>query len=212
MSFWQPALLCAVGVAAIAFAAAIVVGDIEATGQPPSGERFPSRSPVVTAGDAIERSTAKPELRSRFAAETPAAALREIASLAETPGQSAAAALAGEALSDPRAAVREEAVHALGERGGTVASLTIQQALHDPSARVRDAALCALIALPDDGAVSSLGSALSAADPRMRVSVIDALGERGGAEATRYLEQMTYDDDAAVREAATAWFAELSGG
>lgn len=211
----QPALVCAAGVAAVALAAAVVDDDIGAPRQSATGElRIPPRPPpVVTADDVIQRSRTSEAAglpSPQVSAALQAAALREIASLAETPGQSAAAALAGEALSHPRPEVREEAVHALGERGGAVASLTIPQALHDPSARVQDAAIRALIALRGDGATAALGSALSAADPRMRVSMADALGELGGAEAARYLEQMAHDDDAAVRQAAAEWLVELS--
>jgi HEAT repeat protein len=61
-------------------------------------------------------------------------------------------------------------------------------------------------------AVLALGSALSTEDDSMRLNAVDALGEIGGPNASRYLEPMLQDENDIVREAAAQWLAELSGG
>jgi hypothetical protein len=140
------------------------------------------------------------------------AAIDSVISLADVVGEQAESVLAEAALGHAEPAVREEAVHALAERGGTLALQTLQQALQDPSGRVRDAAIRAFVDMGGDQAASVLGSALTTeGDISMRVNVIDALGEIGGPEATRYLEQLLSDENDRVREAAAQWLAEPSG-
>ena len=145
------------------------------------------------------------------ATDTRRAALQGVVALAETRGQLEDSALANAALGHMESAVREEAVHALSERGGTIALQTLQQALQDPSPRVREEALRALVVMGGDAAVLVLGSALDTEDASMRLNAMDALGEIGGPDAARYLEPMLQDENAVVREAAAQWLAELSG-
>lgn len=145
------------------------------------------------------------------ATDTRRAAMRAVAALAEMPGQLVDSALADAALSHVDPAVREEAVHALGERGGTIALQSLQQALQDPSPRVREEAFRALVFMGGNAAVPALGSALGTEDVSTRLNAVEALGEIGGPDAVRYLEPMLQDENDVVREAAAQWLAELSG-
>jgi len=45
----------------------------------------------------------------------------------------------------------------------------------------------------------------------MRVNTVDALGEIGGRDAARYLEQMLGDENDVVRDAAAEWLVALRG-
>lgn len=137
-------------------------------------------------------------------------ALEEIAALTDERGEHAESALAAAALSHTEIAVREEAIHALGERGGAVALQILQQVLQDPDPRIRAAAVPALVDVGGAGAVWALGGALATGEDSLRLSVVDALGEIGRLETTRYLEQALQDRNGLVREAAGEWLAELS--
>ncbi|MGQ0836377.1 MAG: HEAT repeat domain-containing protein [Gammaproteobacteria bacterium] len=178
--------------------------------------RLLARPPVIVAEDAIERVPDRTRLANLLSAvhapDARSAAMDAVTALADVPGQHWDSALADAALGHAESAVREEAIHALGERGGSIAVHTLQQALQDPSPRIRDAAVRAFAEMGGDEAVLVLGSALSAADASMRVNAMDALGEIGGPDATRYLEQMLGDENGVVREAAAEWLAELSDG
>lgn len=196
--------------------------DIGTARQPITVEsQFAPRPSVAMAEAPVARSprdvsarhdlTSKPDALSLVrAADTRSAAMHEVATLADVPGLHAESALAAAALSHAEAAIREEAIHALGERGGTIALQTLQQALQDPSPRVREATVRAFADVGGDEAASALSSALSAADPSLRLNAVDGLGEIGGSDATRYLKQMLQDENDAVREAAAQWLAEFS--
>ncbi len=225
MGSWRLAIL---GFSIIAAAVALTVAGVDrfdtGTAQQPAtvDSRFvPPR--LIVAADSTARPSAdgpagrdlRPDVEMPDLVRTSdarRAALQSIAALAETPGQLEDAALAGAALSHVEPAVREEAVHALGERGGIIALQTLQQALLDPSPSVRDAAFRAFIDMGGDAAVLALGSALGAEDALTRLNAVDALGEIGGPDAARYLESMLQDENDIVRQAAAQWLAELSGG
>jgi HEAT repeat protein len=141
--------------------------------------------------------------------ETHKVAMQTVGSLAEVPGQHAESALAGAALSNAHPAVREEAVHALGERGGAIALQTLQQVLQDPSPRVRQAAVQAFVDIGGDEAMLILSSALGSDDASLRVSALDALALIGGPAARPYIEQMLGDENDGARAAAGEWLAEF---
>lgn len=207
--------------AGIAVAVALAVAGVDwldtgtaplppATTDPPRLAPFPPpRLPIDMAEDAIERLPLDLPERVRVA-EARGAAMDEVVWLADVPGQHAESALADTALSHAEPAVREEAIHALGERSGTIALSTLQQALQDASPRVRRAAVHALAGREEHEAVLALASALYSAGPSMRVNAMDALGGIGGPGAIRYMEQMLGDETNVVREAAAEWLAELS--
>lgn len=222
--------IAALAIAGVVAAVALAVGGVDWLGtgtalQPAAVDpRLPPRPAVVMAMDEIERPPPDESNRAESttrdlppqadvlslvrAADARRAAMEAIAALADVPGQDAESALADAALSHAEIAVREEAVHALGERDGAVTLQTLQQALQDTSPRVRAAAIRALVDTGANEAVLMLGSALGAGDASMRADAVDALGEIGGPDAARYLEQMLRDENDVVREAAAEWLAE----
>lgn len=135
--------------------------------------------------------------------------LEGLAIAAESPGSDATSLLAEAALGHPDIAVREEAVHALGERGDGLAVQTLQQSIQDPDARVRAASVRALTAIGTEDAVRVLGGTLSATDASLRLDAADALGEIGSRAAGRFLQQLLGDDDPRIRDSAEAWLEEL---
>lgn len=221
--------IAVLGFTGVAAAVALAVADVDWLRTGTARQRatvdswFTPRPLVVMAEAAIERPPVDESARRDLtpnadvlslsrAADTRRAAMEAVAELVDVPGPHAESALAAAALSHAESAVREEAIHALGERGGTIALHTLQQALQDPSPRVREAALRAFIDMGGDQAVLVLSSALGAEDVAMRVNAVDALGEIGGPDARRYLEQMLWDENDVVRDAAADWLTELSGG
>jgi HEAT repeats len=215
------------GIAGIGAAVALVIADVDrtdtgATQQPARADlQTPRRPAALFDEDAVEQpiidESAKrgptPQLDAQSLARADKRGVRidAIAALMEAPEQYSESTLADMALSHAEPSVREEAVHALGERRGAVALQTLQQALQDPNPRVRAEAIRALVVVGGRDAVSILSSALSASDPSLRVDVVDALGEIGGSDATQFLEQMRHDENDVVREAAAEWLAELKG-
>lgn len=152
-----------------------------------------------------------PGARSRLLAiEQRKAGLETVATAAEAQGQHADSVLADLAIGHADVAVREEAIHELGERGGALAARTLQQAIQDPQPRVREAAVRALADVGTDEAVRILGGALSANDATLRLDAVEALGEIGSRDAERYLRQVLGDESPPVREAAAQWLDELS--
>lgn len=141
--------------------------------------------------------------------DTRRAELQAVAALADVAGQQTESILAATALGHSEPAFREEAIHALGERRGSISLQTLQLALQDPSPRIRAAAIRAFVEIGGDSAALELSAALSATDPALRLSAVDALGQIGGTEAARYLHQVLLDESAVVREAAHQWLAEL---
>ncbi|MCZ6687185.1 MAG: HEAT repeat domain-containing protein [Gammaproteobacteria bacterium] len=118
--------------------------------------------------------------------------------------------LADLALNDPSLAVREEAIHAVAEIGGTFAMPVLQQALFDPAPRIRAAAVDALADSAGDEVATVLAFALQDENAAIRLSAVDALGEIGGAAEASFLHQALADEYSVVREAAAAWLVELS--
>jgi HEAT repeat protein len=189
-----------------------------ATVEPLSSQRLPLAMPGdgitrVPVDESLQRDLMlKADVNRVRVSDARNVALKAVTALAEAPGEHADSALAEVALSHGESEVRDEAVHALGQRGGTIALQTLQQALQDPTKRVREAAVRALADVRGDEAVRILGSALNAGDASLRVNAADALGEIGGPEATRYLEQVLGDENEVVREAAAEWLTELPAG
>ncbi len=118
--------------------------------------------------------------------------------------------LADLALNDSSLAVREEAINALSEIGGTSAMPVLQQALFDPAPRIRAAAVDALADSGGDEVAVVLAFALQDQDAAIRLAAVDALGEIGGAAGASFLHQALADEYGVVREAAAAWLVELS--
>jgi HEAT repeat protein len=218
--------IVALGIAGIGAAIALVIASVDrtdtrATQQPARADlQTPQRPAALFDEDAVEQpiidESAKrdptPQLDAQsLAADKRGVTIDAIAALMEAPEQYSESTLADMALSHAEASVREEAVHALGERRGVVALQTLQQVLQDPNPRVRAEAVRALVVVGGRDAVSILSSALSASDPSLRADVVDALGEIGGSDATQILEQMGQDENEVVREAAAEWLAELNG-
>jgi HEAT repeats/HEAT repeat len=133
-----------------------------------------------------------------------------IASAADSAGHDADSVLADAALDHADAAVREEAIHALGERGGSLAVQTLQQTMQDPDLGIRRAAVQALADIGTDEAARILSVALSAKDNSLRLDAVEALGDIGSQDSVLYIQQVLQDESPPVREAAAQWLAELS--
>jgi HEAT repeat protein len=146
--------------------------------------------------------------RAASGAKSRLAALQSIATLADTPGAHADAALAAVALGDADEAVREEASHALGQRGGAVALGALQQAALDRSSRVRHEAVAALATIGTPEARRILSSLLVSDDASLRIRLVDALGELAGPEAAQDLEPLRVDANKNVRDAVEQWLDE----
>lgn len=216
----------AIGVTAAGVVAAAVVlvsadwFDTRARRQPtesdarlmPQPAREPAEHAIGRPGAGEPRAGAlAPGASSRLAIEQRKAGLETVATTAEALGQHADSVLADMALGHADVAVREEAIHALGERGGALAARTLQQAIQDPEPRIREAAVRALADVGTDEAVRILGGALSAKDATLRLDAVEALGEIGSPDAERYIRQVLGDESPLVREAAAQWIDELSG-
>jgi HEAT repeat protein len=146
---------------------------------------------------------------------TPASELRKagfatVASAAESAGPQADSVLADAALGYADAAVREEAIRALGERGSSLAVQTLQQTIQDPDSRIQHATVRALTDVGTQEAVWILGVVLGAQDASLRLDAVEALGDIGSPDAALYIQQGLRDESPPVREAAAQWLAELS--
>jgi HEAT repeat protein len=136
--------------------------------------------------------------------------LAAIAGLAELAGHEADEQLSTIALQHSDAAMRAEAMHALGERRGPVALQVLQRALGDPHQRVRESALHAATNIGGNDAALAVGAAMASGDVAFRLRVVETLGEIGGVYALPYLKQALQDEQSIVREAAAQWLEEYS--
>ena len=109
------------------------------------------------------------------------------------------------ALSADGGELREEAIHAAGERRLRDEAPVLLKLLDDPEERTRDAALGALIAIGDRRAVTALTRSRSLRDRREMRKIIEAVSILGGQEADDYLSFVaaSHDDDD-IRAAAAA--------
>ena len=114
-----------------------------------------------------------------LASELRKTGLATVATAAESAGHNADSVLANAALGYADAAVREEAIHALGERGGSLAVQTLQQTIQDPDSGIRRATVRALADVGTPEAARILGVALSAKDNSLRLDAVEALGDIG---------------------------------
>jgi hypothetical protein len=106
--------------------------------------------------------------------------------------------------------LREEAIHAAGQRQLRQEVPLLLKMLSDPDESIRDAALGALIAMHERRAVSELTRTRSLRDRREMRKIIEAIAILGGEEAQEYLSfvAQTHDDDE-IRAEATAAKARL---
>lgn len=102
--------------------------------------------------------------------------------------------------------LREEAIHAAGQRQLRAEVPVLLKLLGDPDESTRDAALGALIAMHEQRAVSELTRTRSLRDRREMRKIIEAIAILGGREAQEYLSfvAQTHDDDEIREEAAAA--------
>ena len=102
--------------------------------------------------------------------------------------------------------LRDEAIHAAGERRLHEEAPRLLKLLDDPDERTRDAALGALIALGDRRAVTALTRSRSLRDRREMRKIIEAVSILGGQEADDYLSFVaaSHDDDDIRAAAASA--------
>jgi hypothetical protein len=146
-----------------------------------------------------------------LAHEDPRLRLKAVTALIIVGGDQAATALTTVALSDTDAAVRQEAVYALGEIRGEAGIEVFKHALSDPDVNVREAAVDAFVDIGGEQSALALAVALQDTDASLRVEVVEALGEIGGQAAIQLLRQASLDPQSPVREAAAELVAELSG-
>jgi HEAT repeat protein len=133
-----------------------------------------------------------------------------LAELAELPDDEAGQQLTEVALRHEEAAMRAEAMHMLGERGGPGALSVLQHGLHDSHRRVRESALHAASVIGGNDAAQLVGAALGSADPAFRLAVVETLGNIGGAQVSPYLQQALQDEREVIRDAAAQWLDEWS--
>jgi HEAT repeat protein len=131
----------------------------------------------------------------------PIAAIPEALAARQIPVDSAA-------LFDRNAAVREEAVRALGARGEP-ALPDLLRALFDQDRRVRRAAIEALTDVGGERALDVLAAAVHDTDARLRENVVYAAGRIGSPGAETIVEMLSADPSDAVREAARVLLSEF---
>ena len=121
--------------------------------------------------------------------------------LSEGPPEAVHAALLADA-----GELREEAIHAAGQRQLRQEVPVLLKMLNDPDEATRDAALGALIAMRDRRAVTELTRTRSLRDRREMRKIIEAIAILGGEEAQDYLSfvAQSHDDDEIRAEAAAA--------
>ncbi len=122
---------------------------------------------------------------------------------------SAVAALL-EALKDEDAEVREHALFALSQIGGTVATEALVVALKDGNPQVREKAVWALGMRPGAGHVDDLINALRDSNAQVREKAAWSLGMVGNQSAIEPLTNALRDEDAEVRQKA-AWALGMKG-
>jgi len=111
--------------------------------------------------------------------------------------------LVKEALENPNADKREDAIIALGETKDKKAIEVISKALtNDSSEDVRLSCLDALLEIGDKSVVDVVSVALRDKEPWVRESAVEALGELGGEAAIELIKNALNDDDGSVRELA----------
>lgn len=135
--------------------------------------------------------------------------LDAVIELANRGGSDATAALVAAAQGDTDAAVREEAVSALGEIDSEISRDALAHALTDADVSVRRAAVEALADLGGQASALSLKRALHDREVSVRAEAVDALGGIGGSESIALLRQAARDEAGVVREAAGEYLAEL---
>jgi hypothetical protein len=136
--------------------------------------------------------------------------LEAVSELAGIYGVSATVALADAAMFDEDPAVREEAVHGLGESGDPTGMQVLELALMDPDLRVREAAVEAVGDIGGDDSARVLESALNDEVASLREEAVYALGDIGGEIAIGLLRQALTDRQSQVREAAAEVLADMS--
>ena len=122
---------------------------------------------------------------------------------------SAVAALV-EALKDEDAEVRENALFALSQMGGSAATEALIAALKDSSPQVREKAVWALGMRPGTGHVDDLINALRDSSAQVREKAAWSLGMVGNQSAIEPLANALRDENAEVRQKA-AWALGLRG-
>ena len=111
--------------------------------------------------------------------------------------------LVKEALENPSADKREDAIIALGETKDKKAIEVISKALtNDASEDVRLSCIDALLEIGDKSVVDVVSVALKDKEPWVRESAVEALGELGGEAAVELIKNALNDDDGSVRELA----------
>ncbi len=133
--------------------------------------------------------------------------VRALAALAVLGGEHASLA-AVSALSDPAAAVREEAVYAVGSIDGAEAAGQLAQSLQDPSQSVREAAVTTLAELGGPEAMAALEQSLASGDEALRMSVVEEMADIDDAWATDLLQRAARDAAPQVADAAARNLAE----
>lgn len=114
------------------------------------------------------------------------------------------------ATSDPAVAVREEAVHVLGELNKPESLSYLKNALYDPERKVRVAAIGALVESGADNAAILLAELLHDRDQAIRSEVIHAMVDIGGNIAHHYLQQALADVNEQNREMAAEYLSEFA--
>ncbi|HEX5735802.1 MAG TPA: M56 family metallopeptidase [Blastocatellia bacterium] len=154
-------------------------------------------------GDPVAEETAEQE---QLEAENPA---QQEQSSADQPPSSAVQALI-DALKDPDPEVREQALNALAQVGGSAAVEALKQAITSDDWRVRKQAAWGLGLRGGQGSTDLLIAALRDQHPDVREQAAWALGLKGGRSAVEPLIAALKDQDERVRSQA-AWALGMKG-
>ena len=184
-----------------------------------ASESAPKIAPAQPASQAEESEVAPPDEPPLIEIEAPAPQPANIENQpseaqAQSPASqqekdSAVAALM-EALKDEDAEVRENALFALSQIGGTLATEALVAALKDANPQVREKAVWALGMRPGAGHVDDLINALRDSNAQVREKAAWSLGMVGNQSAIEPLTNALRDEDAEVRQKA-AWALGMRG-
>lgn len=139
---------------------------------------------------------------------SPIGEIQRLAVDADRGSEAAMARLAEIGASDADAALREQAVAALGRLTSPGAEPLLVAALADVDVSVRVRAIRGLRTFDTETAAASLADVLIAdVDPRVRLAALAAVGSLSGPRVPTMLEKASTDPDVTVRETAVRWLA-----
>lgn len=173
------------------------------------------QSAAIRALASLEKGRGINVLREEFPRLNPRAQAQTLAALTEH-GDASPKPLFAEAASRPPMEVQLAALEGLARYGDGSSVPLLSSLAASGQEPLAAAARRALVSLPTADVDAAIAAALPAAEPKLRLELVRAAGERGAAAANSALLHAAWDPDAALRRealralAATAGEAELS--